>query len=113
MRKKPSYEMLQQKVNALEKQVIEFKESEAALRDSEQYYRDLYENAPISYFSINRNDGSILRFNSEAVQLLGHQLTTSKNNIRLNLINNIPIRDWTQHKVRMMIKRIRESRPQS
>ncbi len=62
MSKKPSYEKIQQKINALEKQVIEFKESEAALRDSERHYRDLYENAPIAYFSINRNDGSILRF---------------------------------------------------
>ena len=76
MRKKPSYEELQQKVEALEKQVIQVKESEAALRSSEQNYRDLYEKAPIAYFSINRNDGSILRFNSEAVQLLGYKKET-------------------------------------
>ena len=76
MRKKPSYEELQQKVKALEKQVIEVKESEAALRASEQKYRDLYENAPIAYFSINRNDGSILKFNSEAVRLLGYDRET-------------------------------------
>jgi PAS domain S-box-containing protein len=76
MRKKPSYEELQQKVKALEKQVIEVKESETALRGSEQNYRDLYENAPIAYFSINRNDGSILRFNSEAVRLLGYKKET-------------------------------------
>ncbi|MBW2449198.1 MAG: PAS domain S-box protein [Deltaproteobacteria bacterium] len=76
MRKKPSYEELQQKVKALEKQIIEVKESEAALRASEQNYRDLYENAPIAYFSINRNDGSILRFNSEAVRLLGYKRAT-------------------------------------
>ena len=76
MRKKPSYEELQQKVKALEKQVIEVKESEAALRSSEQNYRGLYENAPIAYFSISRNDGSILRFNSEAVRLLGYKKET-------------------------------------
>jgi len=76
MRKKASYEELQQKVKALEKQVIEVKESEAALRGSEQNYRDLYENAPIAYFSINSNDGSILRFNSEAVRLLGYKKET-------------------------------------
>jgi PAS domain S-box-containing protein len=76
MRKKLSYEELQQKVKALEKKVIEVKESEAALRGSEQNYRDLYENAPIAYFSINRNDGSILRFNSEAVRLLGYKKET-------------------------------------
>jgi PAS domain S-box-containing protein len=76
MRKKLSYEELQQKVKALGKKVIEVKESEAALRGSEQNYRDLYENAPIAYFSINRNDGSILRFNSEAVRLLGYKKET-------------------------------------
>jgi PAS domain S-box-containing protein len=76
MRMKPSYEELQQRVKALEKQVIEVKESEAALRGSEQNYRDLYENAPIAYFSINPNDGSILRFNSEAVRLLGYTKET-------------------------------------
>jgi PAS domain S-box-containing protein len=76
MRNKPSYEELQQKVKALEKQVIEVKECEAALRGSEQNYRDLYENAPIAYFSINRNDGSILRFNSEAARLLGYKKET-------------------------------------
>ena len=76
MRKKPSYEELRQKVKALEKQVFEVKESEAALRSSEKNYRDLYENAPIAYFSINRNDGSILRFNSEAVRLLGYKKET-------------------------------------
>ena len=53
MHKKPSYEELQQRVKALEKQVIEVKESEAVLRGSEQNYRDLYENAPIADFSIN------------------------------------------------------------
>ena len=43
------------------------------MRSSEQSYRDLYENAPISYFSVSRKDGSILRFNSEALRLLGYK----------------------------------------
>jgi len=73
MPKKPSYEDLQQKVKSLEKQVIECKETTAGLHDSEQYYRDLYENAPIAYFAIGPKNGSILRFNSEAVRLLGYK----------------------------------------
>ena len=76
MRKKPSYEELQQKVKALEKQIIEIRESEAALRSNEQNYRDLYENAPIAYFTIKRNGGTISRFNSEAVRLLGYKKET-------------------------------------
>ena len=70
---KPSYEELQQKVADLEKQLIEVKKSEAALLSSEQSYRDLYENAPVAYLSISPGDGSILRFNSEAVRLLGYK----------------------------------------
>ena len=76
MRKKPSYEELQQKVKASEKQILELKAAEAALRGNEQKYRDLYENAPVAYFSISRDDGSILRFNSEAVRLLGFKKET-------------------------------------
>ena len=69
---KPSYEELQQKVADLEKQLVEVKKSEAALQSSEQNYRDLYENAPVAYFSISPSDGSIQRFNSEALRLLGY-----------------------------------------
>jgi hypothetical protein len=39
MRKKPSYEELQQKVKNLEKQVIEVRQDREALRDSEKNYR--------------------------------------------------------------------------
>ena len=46
------------------------------MRGSEQKYRDLYENAPNAFFSISRDDGSILRFNSEAVRLLGYKKET-------------------------------------
>ena len=76
MPKAPSYEELQQKVNALEKQVVELKKAEATLRGYEQDYRDLYENAPFAYFSISRDDGSILRFNAEALRLLGYKKET-------------------------------------
>ena len=48
MRKNPSYQELQQKVKALEKQVLEFMTVQEELRCSEQKYRDLYEKAPIA-----------------------------------------------------------------
>ena len=76
MREKVSYEELQQKAKALEKHVRKLKAVERELRESEQKYRDLYENAPIAYFSISSNDGSILRFNSEAMHLLGYKKET-------------------------------------
>lgn len=76
MRKNPSYQELQQKVKALEKQVLEFMTVQEELRCSEQKYRDLYEKAPIAYFSISHDDGCILRFNSEAVRLVGYNKET-------------------------------------
>ncbi|MCP4628915.1 MAG: PAS domain S-box protein [bacterium] len=70
MHTKPSFEELQQKVNALEKQVLEAGESETALRASEQYYRDLYENAPIAYFSKHEQAEEALRESEEKFRAL-------------------------------------------
>ena len=47
-----------------------------ALRQSEEQYRDLYENAPCAYFSISAADASVLGCNSEALRLLGHDRET-------------------------------------
>jgi Nif-specific regulatory protein len=49
---------------------------EKALRESEERYRDLYENAPNAYFSVRAINGSILRCNSAALQLLGYDRKT-------------------------------------
>jgi PAS domain-containing protein len=76
MIKKASYEELKQQVKALENQAFEFKRVKESRRDTEQKFRDLYENAPMAYFSIRADDGSILRVNSEAVRLLGYNKET-------------------------------------
>jgi PAS domain S-box-containing protein len=73
MRKKFSHEQLEQRVKALEKQVYRLKGAEKALRSSEQRFRDLYKNAPIAYFSVSPDDGTILRVNAEATRLLGRK----------------------------------------
>jgi two-component system cell cycle sensor histidine kinase/response regulator CckA len=52
------------------------KEAGALLRANEEKYRDLYENAPIAYFSISAVDGSISRCNTAAVHLLGYDKET-------------------------------------
>jgi PAS domain S-box-containing protein len=56
--------------------VTALKQVEKRLRESEDRYRDLYENAPNAYFSISAEDGSILRCNTAALRLLGYEEET-------------------------------------
>lgn len=46
--------------------------AEAKLKESEEQYRALYENAPNAYFTIRIADGTILRANREAHRMLGY-----------------------------------------
>ena len=76
MGKKPTREELLQRIKDLENESRKYKWVEGALRASESRYRDLYENAPNAYFSVSALDGSILKCNSAAVRLLGHDKKT-------------------------------------
>ena len=76
MNKVPTYKELQQRIEALENEALEREQIKEALRHSEERYRDLYENAPNAYFSISPADGSILRCNVTALQLLGYDRET-------------------------------------
>jgi len=55
------------------KYAIERKRAEEELRDSEERFRDLYENAPSAYFSVGE-DGVIHRCNRRAEELLGRTI---------------------------------------
>ena len=76
MAKRPTYEELEQKVMRLEEDAVEHKRMEEAKEQSELQYRELYENAPNTYFSVRAEDGSILRCNSAALRLLGYDKKT-------------------------------------
>ena len=49
----------------------ERKKAEEKLKDSEEKYRELYENAPVAYYSIG-TDKSIIRCNNASLRLLGY-----------------------------------------
>ncbi len=55
----------------LEQEITERKKAEEALQESEERYRDLYEQSPDAYFSVGA-DGIIRRANLRATELLGY-----------------------------------------
>lgn len=70
--------------------ITERKRAEKVLRESEERYRNLYENAPNAYFSISVADGSILRCNQAAMRLLGYDEETLIGMNVFDLYDNTP-----------------------
>ncbi|HEY3307315.1 MAG TPA: PAS domain S-box protein [Desulfuromonadaceae bacterium] len=58
-------------VNALQKEIVERKRMEAALKKSAEVIEDLYNNAPCGYHSLDK-DGNILRINATELKWLGY-----------------------------------------
>ncbi|MBU4262503.1 MAG: PAS domain S-box protein [Proteobacteria bacterium] len=56
--------------------ISEQKQAAAEISRSRERYRELYDNAPIAYFSIRAQDGAILQCNNQAVQLFGYERET-------------------------------------
>ena len=59
-------------VSALQKEIIERKRMEAALKKSAEVIEDLYNNAPCGYHSLDK-DGIILRINETELNWLGYE----------------------------------------
>jgi len=69
--------------------ITERKHMEKQLRDSEERYRNLYEEAPNAYFSVG-TDGRIEQANHSAVELLGYSLDEMIGKPVLNLYADTP-----------------------
>jgi len=70
MAKKPAYEELEQKVRELEEEAVDRRQTEETLRNSEERYRLLIENAHEAIISTNI-DGKMLVLNKTAATYLG------------------------------------------
>jgi len=90
MAKKPTYKELKQRVKELEKEALRLNKLEEVLGKSKEQYYDLYENAPNAYFSVNAEDGSILRCNTAGLKLLGYDRDTLMGMKVIDLYANNP-----------------------
>ena len=52
--------------------ITEQKIAEKKLKESEEQYRHLYENAPISLYTVSISDGKFIRANENAVKIMGY-----------------------------------------
>lgn len=68
---KPTYEELEYSVKVLKKEAIWRKQAEEALRESEERFRSLFENAPVLIHLLDK-DGTILLTNPISVSELGY-----------------------------------------
>ena len=69
--------------------ITERKQVEETLKESEERYRDLYDNAPNAYFSVGA-DGLIRRCNRRATELLGYEVKELVGQPVFNLYANTP-----------------------
>jgi PAS domain S-box-containing protein len=71
MPKKPAYEELEQRIQKLEQVESELKTAEKALRDSEERYKNFFDNALAGLFRSRLSDGMFIEMNSKAAEQLG------------------------------------------
>jgi len=68
---KPTFEALEKRVRELERGILEHEQVDALLRESEERYRILFENAPLGYQSLDAN-GNLIECNETWCTTLGY-----------------------------------------
>ncbi len=71
MEGKPSHEELQKRIKELEKEAVECKQAEEALRESEEKYRTILEIIEDSYYEVGIR-GNFTFFNDSMCKILGY-----------------------------------------
>jgi PAS domain S-box-containing protein len=71
MAKKPTHEELEQTVKQLEKEAVRRERAEEALRESQARYRQLWDDAPVAYHTLDAR-GTILHVNQTEAAMLGY-----------------------------------------
>ncbi|MBW1849410.1 MAG: PAS domain-containing protein [Deltaproteobacteria bacterium] len=82
MKKKPTYEELKKRVEALEEEKLQYEGVVEALRQSESRYQTLFENIPLG-IGIGTSDGRALQANDALLRMTGYQ-KAELNQIKLN-----------------------------
>ena len=71
MSSKPTYEELEQRVRELESDALELKVVEAALRKSEEKFRNIYSRVQVGIFRTGLSDGKVLECNDRFAKTYG------------------------------------------
>ncbi len=77
MARKHTYEELERKIKELEKEVLEHKQAEEALRDSKERYRLLFEQSPIG-IGLASLDGKVISANRAMEAITGYSIDELK-----------------------------------
>jgi PAS domain S-box-containing protein len=71
MAKQPTYEELEQRVKQLKKEAVRRERAEEALRESQARYKQLWDDAPVAYHTLDAR-GMILHVNQTEADMLGY-----------------------------------------